>query len=300
MRRHSGAAALLAASLCTPPLSAAAPLPLEPSGAWTYSDDGDICVAKRSFGAGARAVDLSIQKYGPSRSFQLRAAGHPLRLRKRASVSLRFEPDETSHVHPEAWIGVDPAGRASFMVNESLADTQERRRRSGDHLTPEPDPSGLDPFWPSSEERREASIERLTFSGPIFTPVTLHIGSMREPMAAIRHCLEKHLTAWGLDLAVQASIVRAVQPLSVARWLTANDYPGGLLLNRKSGIVKLRLLVDRNGTPTDCRVMDPDPPEEFNRLTCSLVLQRARFKPAMAANGLTVDSAFFVTVNWLA
>jgi hypothetical protein len=298
MLKRARAAAMLAACLFAQPVTAAPPLMLEAAGPWTYSDAGGMCVAERSFGTGEQAVGLAIKKFGPGRLFILQAAGHPLRLRKRAPISLRFQPDQVSHVHPDAWFGVNAAGRATFMVTESFANTQERRRRSSEHLTPDFPPSGPFPFW-ISEEKREAEIEALAFSGPLFTPVTLRTGPMLEPMAALRHCLEKQFQAWGLDLAVQASIVRAAEPIP-GRWLTTNDYPTTTLLYRKSSIVRLRLLVNRQGMPTDCHVVDAAPPEEFNRLTCSLVLQRARFKPALGPGGVPVDSAYFITVNWVA
>jgi TonB family protein len=82
-------------------------------------------------------------------------------------------------------------------------------------------------------------------------------------------------------------------------WLSLDDYPDRSFFKGESAIVRYRLNVDENGNPTSCEVQRRTNPPEFAEITCSRLMQRARFIPAINSSGKPVAAYFLGTVRWL-
>jgi protein TonB len=80
----------------------------------------------------------------------------------------------------------------------------------------------------------------------------------------------------------------------------ARDYPtppGGRAARRGTEVV-VRVTVGTDGRASNCTIYKPSPDPEADRITCDLVIQRLRFRPAMDSNGNPVAAPFYWRQRW--
>jgi TonB family protein len=129
--------------------------------------------------------------------------------------------------------------------------------------------------------------------------VQLDLGSMKAPLAALDGCMDDLIKGWGLDPVQQRQRKRAPEPTeSPAKWFRTDDYPTGLNHFGVGGIVVLRLVVDADGTVTGCGVSKAGGDKAFEDLTCQLAKTRARFQPAIGAEGEPIPSVWIQSITW--
>ena len=126
---------------------------------------------------------------------------------------------------------------------------------------------------------------------------SLDLGSMGEPMKAMRACTDELLDHWGLDAAAQRSLQRLPVPVTTPqRWFEATSYPDNAAgLN---GYVHFRLTVDATGAVQDCAIPSATKGSVLAKATCETLKRRARFKPAIDQSGKPVSSYYADTVRW--
>lgn len=95
--------------------------------------------------------------------------------------------------------------------------------------------------------------------------------------------------------------VAATKPVHISGSIdNARDYPvppGG----RKARVgteVIVKVTVGVDGRASNCRVYKPSPDGEADRITCQLVVDRLRFRPAMDANNTPVPAPFYWRQRW--
>lgn len=101
--------------------------------------------------------------------------------------------------------------------------------------------------------------------------------------------------------AIRASDGRARSPSPLGNpgsWATASDYPSAALREEKEGVSRFTLEIDADGTPTKCTITESSGNEALDSQTCSLILARARFEPAVDAKGKRVSGAWSSSVRW--
>lgn len=90
-----------------------------------------------------------------------------------------------------------------------------------------------------------------------------------------------------------------VQPIGEpSAWISAADYPAKMIAADVEGTASVKLTVSAAGAPTDCTVRTSSGSEELDVLTCSLLMQRARFKPATGADGRATEAFFSTRIRW--
>lgn len=80
----------------------------------------------------------------------------------------------------------------------------------------------------------------------------------------------------------------------------ARDYPvpsGGREARRGNEVI-VRVVVGTDGRARDCTIFRASPDPEADRLTCELVENRLRFRPATDANGNPVAAPFYWRQRW--
>lgn len=88
-------------------------------------------------------------------------------------------------------------------------------------------------------------------------------------------------------------------PLTDPRqWVTANDYPKDALIHDRKGMVKFDVSVDPVGKATECVVTQSSGHADLDKVSCDLMIQRARFHPATDAEGRPVAGRYSSKVNW--
>lgn len=82
-------------------------------------------------------------------------------------------------------------------------------------------------------------------------------------------------------------------PPRLVRGITARDYPPAIMRSwPRGGTIFLRLRIEANGRPSSCDVMRGFGSPEADQWTCSLVMQRGQFRPAVDARGNPVAAWF--------
>lgn len=79
---------------------------------------------------------------------------------------------------------------------------------------------------------------------------------------------------------------------------SAKDYPRDTRELRKDDYVIIAITVSAEGKPTACRIHRPSKDAQANAITCTLALQRFRFKPATDAQGNPVASTYGWRQRW--
>lgn len=79
---------------------------------------------------------------------------------------------------------------------------------------------------------------------------------------------------------------------------SAKDFPRDTRDLRKDDYVIIAITVSAEGKPTACRIHRPSKDAQANAITCTLALQRFRFKPATDAQGNPVASTYGWRQRW--
>ena len=286
-------AALLTAAMPLPQSAAAAASVLEPSDKWVLNYADDSCRLARTFGQGDDQVVLILDQYQPAGLMDLSLVGKrfgwlgPNRVR----FSSTFGPGLPSGDFRDAIMGTVGPAKATIVMSgpRDILNRPMVRKTAG----------VTDEYFPTTPEQ-EAAVTELRIAASSIR-LTLHTGSMGAPLKAMGKCLSDLVQAWELDPAQQAALSKRAAPSGQpGSWLTSNDYPPGPLANGASAIVRFRLMVGADGVPTKCFVQQATMSPEFIKLTCDLLVKRARFSPALDALGKPVPSYYTNSVRWLA
>jgi len=82
-------------------------------------------------------------------------------------------------------------------------------------------------------------------------------------------------------------------PVRLVRGISSRDYPPAIRSSwPRGGAIFLRLRVEANGRPSKCDVMRGFGNREADQWTCSLIMQRGQFRPALDAAGRPVSAWF--------
>jgi hypothetical protein len=289
-------ACLLAAAL---PVRAAEPSPLKPSSPWVVNYAEDSCRLIRTFGEGDRSVRLEFRMFAPGDFFWLLVSGEPIGPTPSGVVSLayRFDPDEEDVKSVVALRGKIDEKTSAVMFPASLSTAQTRKE---ERKIFRDDPKAFARNRTDFDPRREAQVDALEIGIYRRPRMILKLGTMRPPMDAVRTCLDDLLVSWGVDAQAQKSLERPPIPTTRPNeWLHPSDYPRRMLAEGRSDQVHFRLTVDTAGMPTACGVLTMEARPEFIKATCDTLMQRARFEPALDANGKPVPSVYVNSVFWL-
>jgi len=83
-----------------------------------------------------------------------------------------------------------------------------------------------------------------------------------------------------------------------ASWVTTDDYPAEAVRNGEEGRVGITVRVGANGRVTDCQVTSPSSYASLDQAACYYYAKRARFLPALAADGTPVEASRADWVRW--
>ena len=81
-------------------------------------------------------------------------------------------------------------------------------------------------------------------------------------------------------------------------WFTDKDYPREARERREQGSVAFLMTVDKKGKPAACTVTSSSGSASLDAKTCELAMKRARFYPALDADGRPVESKYPMRTTW--
>lgn len=274
---------------------------LAPSSQWQLNYAEDSCRLGRSFGEGEQKSLLYFERYEPSDGFMMVAAGEPLSSRSRNNIKFRFGPAGDAEWR-EREVGVGDIGgyKPALIFSTTTLVPLENVRENGDFARDfDPERDAEMQLRVDVSPETEQAIEWLEIKRARAAPVRFELGSMGEPMAALRQCTDELLGHWGIDVAAHKELTRPVVPASnPGRWLSSKDYPADLLRAGEQGIVKFRLSVDAAGKPTQCHIQKSTRPEGFDDAVCKALMRNAEFEPALDKNGEPIASYWHSTVRF--
>lgn len=283
-------ASLICAALTMPAAAAApAPLILKPSSSWHVDYADEPCRLVRQFGEGKQTAVLFMDLYGPSEYFQMTIAGKLVRAAvQKGDANIQFGPSEEEQKlsFVSGTIGKEPAllfSRSARIAPPNAAELLAIKDRSDDEWIN---------LQPISEERKKA-VRYLRIGKPLRKPVTLETGSLRGPLAALDTCVENLVTSWGVDVQKHKTLTRKAEPSkSPGDWIKSSDYPENMLMAGQPALVSFRLSIGTDGVPTACHIQATTRPKEFDNAVCKSVMRRARFSPALDAQGQPLASYY--------
>lgn len=88
------------------------------------------------------------------------------------------------------------------------------------------------------------------------------------------------------------------RPINQMQWISSDDYPSAALRREAEGLVRVRLDIGVVGLPSDCSIVDSSGDADLDATACSLLLRRARFHPALDAEGSAITGSVIVPVRW--
>ena len=81
-------------------------------------------------------------------------------------------------------------------------------------------------------------------------------------------------------------------------WANANDYPSRALREEREGTTRFRLTVNADGRVSDCQITGSSGHADLDEAACKNLTRRARFKPALDANGNPTTGSYSNAVRW--
>lgn len=145
----------------------------------------------------------------------------------------------------------------------------------------------------------EAGVSSLSVTLAGIKPMTIELGSLAKPFAALRSCTTDLIRSWGYDPQVYESLRQPSEPVdSPGNWVTVKDYPDTALSQRLEGIATFRLDIDPRGRVIGCGILESSGASVLDLRTCQVLLTRARFRPAIDESGTAIKSFFVSKVRW--
>lgn len=284
--------ALLAIALAAPLATAAAAQDkpaLAPSTSWTLDYDTDSCALRRMFGEGDKRAYLELRRFQPGLGLQAVVASSWMQAKSRAEFKYRLND-------AGAWL--DTGGNVLKMDGWSggvlfaptlvyLPETEEMEALERDAYLKSID-------WQARETSSAAAADTLTLRGAFRSDLSLKIGSLDKPMAALNQCIDELMTHWGIDVEAHKALTRPAVPLNLPEVPRMIDYPPKMLRQFMPGVVNIRLAIDETGRITACHIQMPLSDPAFEETSCADIQHALEFDPALDKDGKPIPS-YWVT-----
>lgn len=256
---------------------------LAPQTAWNLEYGEARCRLARWFGEEARPHLLIMEQAGPRRQFTLTIAGPQMRSFQRTdSFWLGMERDEpVEEINFFGRSELDGVGDAIVIGSHDIGPTLKRGtvRAAGIDLD------------------EAASIDRLVIRNGRRI-VSFETGNMGEVFAALNQCTDALLIRWGLDPMQHRAYVPAhLLDRDELKGRIEARYPRPALSRREEAIVSFTVIVEVDGSVSQCMVDNATPAENLESPACQ-EMATARFEPARDAEGQPMRSYMSTAITY--
>jgi hypothetical protein len=267
-----------------PALAKPVPIELARAGKWEVNYDKDSCRLFGKFGTDKNEIIAQFTRFQPGDSMEMRLYGQVLKVEGQFfPVVLDFGPLENPQKR-EAMVG--DSGKVPMVLYGGVRLDDWNGEKPSD-VAP--------PITPADE----AKVTTLTVKAPTGKWYRLALGRMDTPMTVLRRCTTDLVRSWGYDPAVIASLKSPSSPVgSPGKWLSSNDYPDKMLAKFQNALIQFRLDIDEAGAVNGCSILSQAGESDFAETTCKLLSKRARFSPALDADGKATRSYYISSVRW--
>jgi hypothetical protein len=263
--------ALLAGAALLQGFAAAGSAPaLQPIKGWVLDYGDTACTAERQYGSAAAPITLALR---PSPS------GSVVRL-------WVVRPGKAPPAH-------------HFKVTASLSG--EKVRTTGLRFAPRD--SERDIVWINFERaelRGLAGAGEIAISGGKAIDERFALPGIAGVLKGLDSCNADLRKYWNVGDS-GARLSRPASPLRpLADYFSTDDYPAQAYYEGASGRSAMMIMVDETGTPRDCLIERTSGIASLDSVTCSVLLGRARFSPALDEAGRPVRSVLSGRIDWRA
>ncbi len=120
----------------------------------------------------------------------------------------------------------------------------------------------------------------------------------RQAVTEVAECQTRLLREWGLDAKQIASLKQKPRPIEPSRVFSGADYPIEALQEGEQGDVVIGFTVDVDGRAKDCSTIVSSGSSALDRQSCRLLMQRAKFLPALDESGKQIPVRVPQVVRW--
>lgn len=259
----------------------ATPLVLEPSSDWTLHVQEDNCQLLRKFGQGQDELTVQFDTRSPAESPSLMLIGEPVSFRgEKTSLKLSMLPGGGSY----SWVD-------NSVTRGSTLDGKPTLLVSYVPFVDKPD--STKPKYADFHARRRlvlmpariAAIDSMLVEPALKPPLLLKLGSMAEPYASLRRCGMNVVRSWGIEPTDTAQMPETYpSPRRGAdSWIAALPLPRATSQRSDRAEARVRLMVDEQGRPYDCKINVTMVKAGFVDETCQYLMHNAKFDPALNA-----------------
>ena len=283
--------ASISAALFTAPAQAKT-VTLAPSSKWAISFDDEGCRLARVLGEGDDQTTMIMIRNRPGSSGDhMVIAGRPVgNIQERHGVEVGFGPGtDINETRPyRGSLGeIEPA-----LIFSSVSIRPEREASQSDQ-------SKEDQAALRAESRKLADSVTYMTVADRSDELRFDFGSMKDVNTVMDDCANGLIEGWGLDAEKHASAMREPVPLNAEDWIRSSDYPRDMRRAGQPAIINVRMIVDADGSPTECHIQSTTRPKAFDDAVCSSILKRASFDPALDAAGKPMKSFYQTRVHFM-
>lgn len=282
----------LAALLPMPASAAELVLAPAPGSSWNVNNGAENCLLRREFGEGEDRVTLLMTQWAPGGSFQMALAGQPLdRFGRGRQILVAFgEGDDLGQRASTGFAG-ELEGAGTALVFSNVALTRIFLEEGEEPSASRPSTFMLPPEAIAAADRIEVTQARNT--------LRLLPGNFPQALTVLDACSQQRMSTWGLDVAAHRTMTREVKALNltdIARRVQSRYPRPALLRAREQGIVRLRVIVEPDGTVADCALTLASTSRTLGDGVCGIFSDTAEFEPALDATGAPMRSFFTTTI----
>ena len=95
------------------------------------------------------------------------------------------------------------------------------------------------------------------------------------------------------------AVVAAAPTNGIRDVFSTRDYPEAALRENRGGTASYRLLISDKGAPTGCEITHSSGWDDLDAATCSALVRRARFEPALDSEGRRAAGSYIGYMTWL-
>lgn len=264
-----------------------APVTLDPTSHWNVNFAEDKCRLSRTFSDGENQHLLFIEQASPSSEFGFVVAGPAFKKFKRPDrITTQFGTLDPVEDHPPMLGDTESVGASLIYPSMVFFEAPD------DNTTANEDPKTY------SLPRLDVELADSTHSITIKQGkrrVIFNTGNLGEAVRVMNECGLSFVEDWGLDRIAHETMVRAPNwsnQNAIARRIQA-VYPRQALRRGENGIFRLRVIVEADGSVSECVINSATVTESLDSPACK-EMDDAKFEPALNAEGKPMRS-FFVT-----
>lgn len=282
------------ASLAAPALAQDdknAPVLLEPSTHWNVDFGQEKCRLARAFGDVDSRHLLFIEQGGPKSGFGLIVVGPAFKkFRQPDRITVQF--GEFAPVGKYRPMLGDTEGVGTSLIYSNMVFFEKPRSER----EPASD-AGLDPL-PRLDVEAASSINAITMHQGKRS-VVFNTGNLGEAIKVLNECSLNFVESWGLDRAAHETMTR------LAKWANAeavtrriqDKYPMQALRKGESGIFRMRVIVEPDGSVSECEISNATITESLDSPACK-EMERAEFEPALDVHGKPMRSFYLTNITY--